>query len=276
MSCKVAAGQFAADSKARRPFECRQLVDPPAIGPWNMAVDEALLESAANEGVATLRLYQWNEPTVSLGYFQSYGERAAHPASASIACVRRLSGGGALVHDRELTYSLCLPADHPQAKEPEALYGTVHQAIVATLVELGVDARLRGGSGNPPIEVAPEVEPFLCFVRGTPCDVVLEAKNTPHGPVKIVGSAQRRRRGAVLQHGAILLAASTSAPELAGIADLTGLALDVERLQSGLAGHILAATELTPTRSKLDSTAAETAFRVCKSRYAEGIWNRRR
>src|SRR5262245_10595361 len=96
---------------------CRLVVDPPASGVWNMAVDEALIDDVADGGLATLRFYQWNEPTLSLGYFQPYAARMGHAASASAAVVRRLSGGGALLHDRELTYALALPAAHPASTE---------------------------------------------------------------------------------------------------------------------------------------------------------------
>src|SRR5687767_13677741 len=86
----------------------RLLIDPPASGAWNMAVDEALLASAA-AGVATLRFYTWSQPTLSLGYFQHAHQRDAHAASRSCPLVRRASGGGAILHDRELTYSLAVP-----------------------------------------------------------------------------------------------------------------------------------------------------------------------
>ncbi|MEM6330787.1 MAG: lipoate--protein ligase family protein, partial [Planctomycetota bacterium] len=88
---------------------CRLIVDPPQPGARNMAVDEALLDAAAAGAGATLRLYRWSSPTLSLGYFQPLAARAAHPASAGCPCVRRHSGGGAIVHDHELTYSLAVP-----------------------------------------------------------------------------------------------------------------------------------------------------------------------
>src|SRR5688500_20216584 len=96
----------------------RLLLDVPAPGAWNMAVDEALLESAALENRCTLRFYRWSEPTLSLGYFQRYEDRRQHAASLSCACVRRASGGGAILHDHELTYSLAVPPTHPLARSP--------------------------------------------------------------------------------------------------------------------------------------------------------------
>ena len=72
----------------------RLLIDPPAAGAWNMAVDEALLESAAIAGVATLRFYQWSEPTLSLGYFQAAADREQHAASRDCPLVRRPAAAG--------------------------------------------------------------------------------------------------------------------------------------------------------------------------------------
>ena len=87
----------------------RWMWDEPASGAWNMALDEALLESAGDDPMATLRFYRWSEPTLSLGYFQRSAERAAHIASRDCPLVRRASGGGAILHDAELTYSLTIP-----------------------------------------------------------------------------------------------------------------------------------------------------------------------
>ena len=94
----------------QNPIICRLIVDPPAPGAWNMAVDEALFEQAAKFGTPTLRFYQWSEPTLSLGYFQNYDDRRSHAASLGTAAVRRTTGGGAILHDQELTYSLVWPA----------------------------------------------------------------------------------------------------------------------------------------------------------------------
>ncbi len=69
--------------------------------------------AAVASGLASLRFYQWNQPTLSLGYFQSYEDRGRHAASQECTVVRRQTGGGAILHDRELTYSLILPATHP-------------------------------------------------------------------------------------------------------------------------------------------------------------------
>ena len=97
-------------------MDTRLIIDRPLPGAWNMAVDEALLLDASENGSASLRFYGWNAPTLSLGYFQRYDDRDLHAASRDCAVVRRQTGGGAILHDRELTYSLVLPPNHPLAR----------------------------------------------------------------------------------------------------------------------------------------------------------------
>ena len=96
---------------------CHLIVDAPADGAWNMAADEALLHTVSNTETPVLRFYQWQSPTLSLGYFQSYADRNQHAASLEADVVRRLSGGGAILHDQELTYSLVLPGSNPLASD---------------------------------------------------------------------------------------------------------------------------------------------------------------
>ena len=83
-------------------MEVRLIIDPPALGRMNMAIDEALLESASR-GETILRFYSWSPATLSLGYFQAYDDRREHSASADLDVVRRSTGGGAIVHDQEIT-----------------------------------------------------------------------------------------------------------------------------------------------------------------------------
>lgn len=181
-------------------------------GPTNMALDEALLDAVADDpSAAVLRTYGWSVPTLSLGYFQRIAEAEADPRWRGVARVRRPTGGGALWHDRELTYALVIPGSHPLARRPADLYRAVHGAIAGAIRAAGAPADRRGEAG----ERIADDRPFLCFTGRDPEDIVTR-------DFKVVGSAQRRRRGAVLQHGSLLLRHSETTPELPGLGDLAG------------------------------------------------------
>ena len=178
--------------------------DAPGAGPGRRAV-------------ACLRFYRWSEPTLSLGYFQTYADRQEHPPSLPCAAVRRLTGGGAILHDAELTYSIVLPGSHPLAARRDELYQAVHGCLIEAL---GGSAS-RPGCARRPTRSTTGREPFLCFQRRSPGDVLI-------GRTKICGSAQRRRNGAVLQHGSLLWRASPAAPELPGVADIAAHPIELE------------------------------------------------
>lgn len=247
------------------PSAVRLLLDPPAPGAWNMAVDEVLWRWSAATGRCCWRFYRWKEPTLSLGYFQSYEERLRHAPSLSCPVVRRPSGGGAIVHDKELTYSLAIPASHPLAVRRSPLYRAVHTALVEALAELGVAAALC---------VLPEAasraeQPFLCFQRRTSGDVLL-------GQAKIAGSAQRRDRGAVLQHGSILLAQSQAAPELPGIDRLSGRPVQEEQLVRIWLERLSLRLGLTWQLAPLDEEERCQAHQVAQQKFASEDWTRDR
>jgi lipoyl(octanoyl) transferase len=188
---------------------CRVVIETePQSGVRNMAIDEALLEAAHDQGECTVRWYRWNTATVSLGYFQAESGALANPELSGLPLVRRLTGGGAILHHHEWTYSCAVPAAHPLAQSPSQVYDLAHGRIIAALADRGVSSASPRGTKNPAAEAA-----FLCFGRGDPRDIVLCGH-------KIVGSAQRRRRGTVLQHGSLLLRRSEYAPQFSGVLDL--------------------------------------------------------
>lgn len=188
----------------------------PAGGDFNMAMDESLLSLAIQRSVSIVRIYRWKHPTVTLGYFQgSTGAVSAENPFPSLPVVRRLSGGGAILHQHEWTYSCVLPPCHPARQNPSQLYQTVHLALIDLLIRCHAYCRLRGDSANTASAGSKKAsEHFLCFLRGNSNDIVHESGN------KVVGSAQRRRMGAILQHGSVLMKASCHAPNLPGLLDL--------------------------------------------------------
>lgn len=172
-----------------------------------MAVDATLLETAVTQDLATFRWYRWARPTLSLGYFQQAAEIETDPRLAGLPWVRRLTGGGAILHDQEWTYSLAIPAQQTLCGRPEELYDLVHHAIGEVLRAIGYPLLQRGEAAK----LTPE--PVLCFSRRDAHDLVYDGKH------KVLGSAQRRRKGAILQHGSLLLRASPRTPQHLGLED---------------------------------------------------------
>ena len=259
---------------------CRLLITKPADGAWNMAVDEVLLGEVAETGTPILRFYTWKRPTLSLGYFQRAEDRLQHPASKSADLVRRLSGGGAILHDRELTYSLILPPTHALARHTQALYQRVHQAIVAVLNTLLSEAHSNWQASlyQAPAVHSPPVEPFLCFQRRTPGDIVVSERSAtldvPNH--KVVGSAQRRRQGTVLQHGSILVRKSKRAPELIGFADQLDPKLPIgPDLMRYLAETLPRQLGLKPTTYALSGRLTAMAGELAGTKYGVPSWTER-
>jgi len=172
------------------------LRDPPLDGPTNMARDEALLY-CERVAPAALRIYFWDPPTISLGYFQRFTDVAKLPADVrDLPIVRRATGGGAILHDREITYSLLLDESIPIArKAPVELYRTVHDCWRTVLVQAGFETSLAPEEFPMP---SPRSGPFFCFERPGRTDLL-------HDGAKLLGSAQRRIPGRVLQHGSLML-----------------------------------------------------------------------
>ena len=231
-------------------------------GPVNMAADEALLQSASAGGVASLRFYGWSEPTLSLGYFQPAADRLTDPLLARLPWVRRATGGAALVHHREVTYALALPPGKAW-QSGESWACRFHPIVTAALAGAGAETRSVACGQEAKLGAV------LCFLHQTPGDLVA-------GAAKVVGSAQRKQKGALLQHGGILLARSEFAPQLPGLAELTGVRLTAEQAAQLVARQFAADTgwEVRPG----DWTADELALRerTAAERYSSADWNAKR
>lgn len=233
-------------------------------GATAMAVDEWLLEHALQTGRAALRFYIWPTATLSLGYFQPQAVREAVPGLAELPWTRRASGGAALVHDRELTYALALPPG--EAWQPRGVSWTcrMHYLIRDSLANWRINSVLCGcGQERKLGEV-------LCFLHQTPGDLLVNGH-------KVVGSAQRRLRGATLQHGGILLAQSPITPQLPGIRELTGVHLDPADLAQYLTDALVRTTGAVAEQLARFSADDEAAIAQIRSqRYADAKWKHNR
>jgi len=176
--------------------KCRLIYDPPQPGEVNMARDMAIIEEVAQGAPPTLRFYSWQPAALSLGFFQQV-EDIADTAACSrlgIDIVKRPTGGRALLHYRELTYSVAVPENHPLV--PRGIlpsYKFFSAAIIGGLRELGVQTGLAPGGNR-----GKGLLPGACFDSPSAYEIQVDGK-------KVVGSAQVRRDGTLLQHGSILL-----------------------------------------------------------------------
>ncbi|MEX1185832.1 MAG: hypothetical protein WEA80_04525 [Gemmatimonadaceae bacterium] len=185
----------------------RTLLTPALSGPENMGCDTALMERARSTGEAVVRVYSWSTPTLSFGRNQRTGayDREAL-ARAGIAVVRRPTGGRAILHHREITYSVTAPVAPGGSIAAE--YDWINALLLRALRSLGVDAAIAARTGRAP---APDANP--CFAEPTAGEITL-------GGRKLVGSAQYREAGAMLQHGSILISDDQSSlAALAGEGD---------------------------------------------------------
>jgi lipoate-protein ligase A len=262
-------------------------MDPPLAGSWNMAVDQALLDFVTQP---VLRLYQWEVPTLTLGYFQRLADRDGHLESRGCPVLRRSTGGGAILHDCELTYSLVLPADQIQTQS-SIYYDRIHQVVAEMLAEVGLVALLHpnrppdatGFSSSTAAGQGSRHEPFLCFERRAAGDLVLwpnlEPTRSPSGVAvhghKILGSAQRKREGAILQHGSILFHRSEKAPQLMGINDFLPpfRRENLSKFGERLAARLLMEFEWEGQVSELTGDESSRATEYQSLRFGNAAWN---
>lgn|SRR5215467_7415923 len=147
----------------------------------NMAIDEALLETATEPAI---RFYRWDRPALSFGYFGKFDDVANQESERDI--VRRWTGGGIVFHGNDLTYSIVIPASDPAfAESSRSIYEKTHRAI---RFALGSEAQL-ASIASPKISES-------CFANPVRADVLLNGR-------KVAGAAQRRTRRGLLQQGSI-------------------------------------------------------------------------
>ena len=260
----------------------RIITDGSLPGAMNMAVDESILQ-AVNGGVspATLRFYRWDEPTISLGYFQKHEDLVLQDeVIRKMPVVRRQTGGGAILHDDELTYSLVLPLNKPKQSTNiescrvgsyptrfsniENLYQLVHNSYLTALAKLNVQVEYRGGtdSGNA------QRGPFFCFARRHRLDLVVDGD-------KLLGSAQRRIKNAVLQHGSLILARHFLQQPCAQLKEIVKGPIDLNMLIDDVADYISGQLRLKKTDGQLSDEEQEQSVKLQK-KYNGHEWNRQR
>jgi lipoate-protein ligase A len=243
-------------------LSCRLLPWEVADGPTNMAVDEVLVRTAAEKGIASLRFYGWSEATLSLGYFQPAHARLADPLLAALPFVRRPSGGAALVHHHEITYALAVPP----GKEWHAggpWMPRMHRVIATVLAECSIDF-----PAVTAVSAAKSGE-VLCFQQLTPGDIIC-------GASKVVGSAQRKYCKALLQHGSILLKRSEHAPALPGLEELTACNRPIKHVCECVEDEFRFETKWNLAPSAWTDEERIAIAALVREKYCTPEWNERR
>jgi len=175
----------------------RLILTSPARGAWNMAVDEALLEAVGRGGsLPVLRLYAWQPPCLSLGYAQPFSDvDIPRLKTRGWELVRRPTGGRAILHTDELTYSVIAPLNEPRlAGTLLESYNRLAGALLAALRTLGLPVEMQARS---PASRTENTNP-VCFEVPSTYEITVGGK-------KLVGSAQARRKDGILQHGSLPL-----------------------------------------------------------------------
>ena len=268
----------------------RLIYDLPAAGSWNMAVDEAILEAVGRAAQPpTLRLYAWRPACLSLGY----GQPVAHVAHQNLAqfgwdLVRRPTGGRAILHTDELTYSLALPIDHELAAGSVLeSYHRISQALLLGLQLLGVQPTTAPPDTSPPADTGP-----VCFETPSPYEITVAGR-------KLIGSAQVRRKTAILQHGTLPLTgdlgrivdALTFADEprresarqqvrqrAITLQQVLGLELDWSSVADAIRAAFVRtfAVNFSPTQVSLSDLEHTRARQLQSTLYADSAWTNRR
>jgi len=264
-------------------------------GPANMAIDQALLESVQAGGRPALRFYRWRPACLSFGRNQP-ARGLCDPAAAArrgVGIVRRPTGGLAVLHDRELTYAAALPVG--LLGSPRETYRALNRALVAGLRALGLAAELAPAAAPAPALAAARAAAApgtnaaggvttagaalaagtaSCFQAPAPGEVVV-------GGRKLVGSAQRVERRAILQHGSLLLdgdqgliaelVAGPPAPAPATLASALGRVPDPAELVEALCAGFEAALGIRLAHGTLSRAERERA-RALEAHFSSDAW----
>jgi lipoate-protein ligase A len=271
-------------------MQWRLILDKAACGAWNMAVDEALLLShAAGDAPPTLRFYDWEPACISIGRFQETrkaegGTRNSQQKAVEthhspltthhFDLVRRPTGGRAVLHQHEITYcavvnEALLPCD---ARSVVGAYRWLSTGLAAGLHTLGVNAVL--AKPTPDLSCRASAQTANCFSSAARCDFLV-------GEKKLIGAAQCRKRGVILQHGSLLLEMDGAAWEAAiggsmdAVVSLQSLGVTASRptIIAALGAGLESTLDISLCEGVLDAGECTTASRLHREKYTQHAWN---
>ena len=203
----------------------------------NMAIDEALLESAA---APSIRFYCWESPALSFGYFGRFADVADKASECDL--IRRWTGGGTVFHGEDMTYSIVIPASEAAFSELSmSIYKKIHHALCDALNVIGKRAELSGAA------TVTDRRYNDCFANPVRADVMIDDR-------KVAGAAQRRTRGGLLQQGSV----------------------QYVDLGNGLAERFVQALSANSRERTIDDEVLNRAWELARQKYGSDAWLRRR
>jgi len=254
----------------------------------NMAIDEAMVSAYRKGGMPpTLRLYTWREPALTIGYFQEISEELDWAAcqSRKVSVVRRITGGRAVLHGQDITYSV-VAGPHSPSFPTQTIRGTfltISHAFISALDHLGLTAEaVESSSRNP--------KSPLCFASPSWYEITCEGR-------KVIGSAQRRWREGFLQQGSVLLSFEpnefyrlfrfetearrlemviAAKTKVAGLNDFVKLPLSHRKVKEALVTGFEQALGVTFEEGVLTPEEIEEAHRLALEKYSQDAWNLKR
>jgi lipoate-protein ligase A len=251
----------------------------------NMAIDEAILDEHIEGGIPpTLRVYQWDPPALSLGYNQSivHDVDVAKCQEAGVEVVRRITGGGAVLHAQELTYSVVSAVNDGIPESVAGSYRLLSQGLIASYKILGLDVELKPGRNK--------TRSAACFSLATLADLT-------HRGRKLAGSAQARRRNALLQHGSLPIqshadilfsvlkfsseasrhtARSAFTKRMLVLGEIIGRDIDMQELKDGLRKGFTQALGIRFCDDGLTAAEIRRSHALAAEKYGTDAWNHRK
>jgi len=251
----------------------------------NMAIDEAILDEHIQGGVPpTLRVYQWDPPALSLGYNQSIAHDVdvAKCREAGVEVVRRITGGGVVLHAQELTYSVVSAVNDGIPESVAGSYRFLSQGLIASYKILGLDVELKPGRNK---------------TRSAACFSVATLADLTHRGRKLAGSAQARRRNALLQHGSLPIqshadilfsvlkfsseasrhtARSVFNKRMLVLGEIIGRDIDMQELKDGLRKGFTQALGIRFDDDGLTAAEVRRSHALAAEKYGTDAWNHRK
>ena len=244
-------------------------------GYTNMAIDEAVMRFLQEKrALPILRIYKWKPPTISIGYFQKYTDINFNRCQEDgIMVVRRLTGGRAVLHDNELTYSILFTENDFTPFKKREIFQYIAEALTASLREVGVEANIAEKSRG-------DLKSANCFASPAQYEIETSEKQ------KLIGSAQVIKNNVMLQHGAIPITTSYSRIDKylnkdsgsiknsSAISKVSGKNISdtnlLEALRKGLSNYF------PIFNSKLSNDEMSLAEELVETKYSRDEWNKMR